>query len=188
MFFDHHRGRHFGSRHGARQRGAFQNPWMADDEAPRGRRRMFDGGELRLVLLKLIEDAPRHGYDLMREIEERTGGAYAPSPGVVYPTLTMLADMEQIDEQTGGTRKVFAITEAGKAHLAENAKAVEALMARLAELGSMRERTRGGPVRRAMMNLRTVLHHRLAEEGDAETLHAVAAIIDEAAQKIERLS
>lgn len=188
MFFDHHRGRHFGSRHGARQRGAFQNPWMADDEAPRGRRRMFDGGELRLVLLKLIEDAPRHGYDLIREIEERTGGAYAPSPGVVYPTLTMLADMEQIDEQTGGTRKVFAITEAGKAHLAENAKAVEALMARLAELGSMRERTRGGPVRRAMMNLRTVLHHRLAEEGDAETLHAVAAIIDEAAQKIERLS
>lgn len=188
MFFNHHRGRHFGSRHGARQRGAFPNPWMADDEAPRGRRRMFDGGELRLVLLKLIEDAPRHGYDLIREIEERTGGAYAPSPGVVYPTLTMLADMEQIDEQTGGTRKVFAITEAGKAHLAENAKAVEALMARLAELGSMRERTRGGPVRRAMMNLRTVLHHRLAEEGDAETLHAVAAIIDEAAQKIERLS
>ena len=188
MFFDHHRGRHFGSRHGARHRGAFPNPWMADDEAPRGRRRMFDGGELRLVLLKLIEESPRHGYDLIREIEERTGGAYAPSPGVVYPTLTMLADMEQIDEQTGGTRKVFAITEAGKAHLAENAKQVEVLMARLAELGSMRERTRGGPVRRAIMNLKTVLHDRLAEEGDAETLHAVAAIIDEAAQKIERLS
>ena len=57
-----------------------------------GRRRMFDGGELRLVLLKLIQDEPRHGYDLIKEIEELTGGAYAPSPGVVYPTLSMLAD------------------------------------------------------------------------------------------------
>ncbi|NWM55099.1 PadR family transcriptional regulator, partial [Escherichia coli] len=51
-----------------------------------GRRRMFDGTELRLILLKLIEEQPRHGYDLIREIEERSGGAYAPSPGVVYPT------------------------------------------------------------------------------------------------------
>jgi DNA-binding PadR family transcriptional regulator len=148
---------------------------------------MFDGGELRLVLLKLIEEAPRHGYDLIREIEERTGGAYAPSPGVVYPTLTMLADMEQVEEQPGGSRKVFAITDAGKAHLAENKAEVDALMARLAELASMRARTRGGPIKRAMMNLRVVLQQRLGEEADADTLHAVAAIIDEAAQKIERL-
>src|SRR3954467_226608 len=63
-----------------------------------GRRRMFDGGELRLVLLALLEEQPRHGYDLIREIEERTGGSYAPSPGVVYPTLTMLDEMGQIDE------------------------------------------------------------------------------------------
>ena len=149
---------------------------------------MFDSGELRLVLLKLIEEAPRHGYDLIREIEERTGGAYAPSPGVVYPTLTMLADMEQVEErQAEGSRKIFAITDIGRAYLAERSTEVEALMARLAELGSMRARTRGGPIKRAMMNLRTVLQDRLGEEADADTLHAVAAIIDEAAQKIERL-
>ncbi|WP_447514071.1 PadR family transcriptional regulator, partial [Clostridioides difficile] len=59
---------------------------------------MFDGTELRLILLKLIEEQPRHGYDLIREIEERSGGAYAPSPGVVYPTLTMLDDMGLIEE------------------------------------------------------------------------------------------
>jgi len=76
-----------------------------------GRRRMFDGGELRLVLLKLIAEKPRHGYDLIRAIEERTGGAYAPSPGIVYPTLTMLSDMGLIEEQTAeGARKLFAIT------------------------------------------------------------------------------
>jgi DNA-binding PadR family transcriptional regulator len=154
-----------------------------------GRRRMFDGSELRLVLLKLIEESPRHGYDLIREIEERSGGAYAPSPGVVYPTLTLLDDMGLIDEQKAeGAKKLFAITEAGSAHLAEHAEQVEVLFARLRELGSMRERANGGPIRRAMGNLRTVLQERLsAESVEADTLHAVAEILDEAARKIERL-
>jgi DNA-binding PadR family transcriptional regulator len=189
MFFGkNHHHRHGAPRHGGRHGGGFGGSWDIEGEGPRGRRRMFDSGELRLVLLKLIAEAPRHGYDLIREIEERTGGAYAPSPGVVYPTLTMLADMEHVEEQhAGGARKIFAITDAGTAHLAEHAKEVEALLARLAELGSMRARTRGGPIKRAMMNMRTVLQHKLGEEADADTLHAVAAIIDEAAQKIERL-
>jgi hypothetical protein len=69
---------------------------------------MFESGELRLVLLKLIADQPRHGYDLMRAIEELSGGSYAPSPGVVYPTLTMLQDMGFIEEAEGsGSRKAF---------------------------------------------------------------------------------
>ena len=76
--------------------------WSAgwDGGGGRGRRgkRMFEGGELRLVLLKLIADQSRHGYDLIRAIEEATHGAYAPSPGVVYPTLTMLQDMGLIEE------------------------------------------------------------------------------------------
>ncbi len=62
-------------------------------------RRMFDGGELKLLLLKLIADAPRQGYDMIREIEAMTGGAYAPSPGVVYPKLTLLDEMNLIGEQ-----------------------------------------------------------------------------------------
>ncbi|MCC2109496.1 MAG: PadR family transcriptional regulator, partial [Hyphomicrobiales bacterium] len=87
--------------------------------------------ELRLVLLKLISDQPRHGYDLIRAIEEMTGGAYAPSPGVVYPTLTMLEDMGHIDEQKSeGARKAFAITAEGAAHLESNKTEVDAILAR----------------------------------------------------------
>lgn len=154
-----------------------------------GRRRLFDGGELKLVLLKLISDQPRHGYDLIRAIEELTGGAYAPSPGVVYPTITMLQDMGLVEEaKAEGARKAYMITPEGTAHLAERAAEVAALFERLAEVGAWRERTDGGPVRRAMGNLKMVLQHRLGRgEADAETLHQVAAIIDEAAQRIERL-
>lgn len=150
---------------------------------------MFDGSELRLILLKLIEESPRHGYDLIREIEERSGGAYVPSPGVVYPTLTMLDDMALIEEQkTEGSRRAFAIAEAGRAHLAERDEEVAALFARLADLGTERARTSGGPVRRAMRNLKTALQERLSgDDLDADTLHRVAAILDEAVQKIERL-
>jgi DNA-binding PadR family transcriptional regulator len=154
-----------------------------------GRRRMFDGGELRLVLLKLIGDAPRHGYDLIREIEALTGGAYAPSPGVVYPTLTLLGDMGLIaPEQSDDSRKRFAITAEGQAHLAENGEVVAALLARLGALGTVAQRTDGGAVKRAVMNLRAVLQNKLAgDEIEPETLHAAVALIDEAAQKIERL-
>ena len=95
----------------------------------RGRRgrRMFESGELRLVLLKLIADEPRHGYDLIRAIEEITGGEYAPSPGIIYPTLTLLQDMGHIEEAPGeGARKPFQATEEGRAHLAEKEHEVEA--------------------------------------------------------------
>jgi DNA-binding PadR family transcriptional regulator len=153
-----------------------------------GRRRMFDGGELRLVLLKLIAEKPRHGYDLIRAIEERTGGAYAPSPGIVYPTLTMLSDMGLIEEQTAeGARKLFAITPEGTTHLAEHDAEVVAMLARLDALGAMRERTDAVPIRRALHNLRSVLHTRLGEGLDKDRMHDAAALIDEVAQKIERL-
>jgi DNA-binding PadR family transcriptional regulator len=158
-----------------------------------GRRRVFDSGELRLVLLKLIADIPRHGYDLIREIEALSGGSYAPSPGVVYPTLTLLQDMGLIDEAPPkippeGARKLFAISEAGTAHLAEQAEAVDAAMAKLAAMSERSERTDGMQVRRAMGNLREALQIRLAQDDvTVETLHAVTALIDEAAQKIERL-
>ncbi len=154
-----------------------------------GRRRVFDAGELRLVLLKLIEDQPRHGYDLIREIEARTGGAYAPSPGVIYPTLTLLQDMGLIEETASeGAKKQFSITEAGKAELGTKADMVTTLMARLTEMGAERAKTDGAPIRRAMGNLRAVLQNRLTtDDVNGDTLHDVAAILDEAAQKIERL-
>ncbi|MEG3165353.1 PadR family transcriptional regulator [Sphingomonas sp. PB2P19] len=152
-------------------------------------RRMFDGGELKLVLLKLIADTPRHGYDLIREIEAMTGGAYAPSPGVVYPTLTLLDEMNLIaEQQSEGAKKRFAATDEGQAMLAEQQETVEALFARLAALNAESERTDSASIRRAVGNLRHVLQHRMAR-GDVseETLHQVTALIDEVAQKIERL-
>lgn len=155
----------------------------------RGRRRMFESGELRHVLLKLIADQPRHGYDLIRAIEELTHGAYAPSPGVVYPTLTMLEDMGLIEEvKAEGSRKAFTATAEGRAHLEERADEVEALLARLSDAGAERKKTGKAPIRRAMGNIASVLFHRLAREDvDDDTLHEIAAIIDEAASKIERL-
>ncbi|HEX8214285.1 MAG TPA: PadR family transcriptional regulator [Allosphingosinicella sp.] len=154
-----------------------------------GRRRMFDSGELRLVLLKLIADQPRHGYDLIRAIEEMTHGTYAPSPGVIYPTLTMLQDMGLIEETgEGGTRKAYAATAEGKVHLEEKADEVEALMARVSGLGDDRRKAGGAPIKRAVGNLLSAVWHRVtADDMDEERLHGIAEILDEAAQKIERL-
>jgi DNA-binding PadR family transcriptional regulator len=193
MFGHHHhrRGRDCGP---AGRRGGWEQ-WAAqfaarfeEAQSGGGRRRMFDGGELRLVLLKLIADEPRHGYDLIRAIEEMTGGAYAPSPGVVYPTLTLLGEMGLIEEQASeGAKKRFGATEAGRAHLSEQAELVELLIARLTAVGEHRNRSDHRPVRRAMGNLRLVLKGRLMDGLEADKLHEIAAIIDDAAQRIERL-
>jgi DNA-binding PadR family transcriptional regulator len=184
-FADHHAGPRgpFG-----RDRGPGGFDFEGSGRARGGRQRMFDGGDLRLVLLKLIAEKPRHGYDLIRAIEERTGGAYAPSPGVVYPSLTMLSEMGFINEQLAeGARKLFAITPEGIAHLDERAAEVAAMLARLDGLGAMRGRTDAVPVRRAMQNLRSVLQDRFAAGLDKDRLLQAVALIDEAAQKIERL-
>ena len=198
MHFKHHmRSHRFGSRSGFAEH-------MADHMAERfgrgrfgrggsgnpggGRRRVFDSGELRLVLLRLIWDQPRHGYELIKEIEARSGGVYAPSPGVVYPTLTLLADMGQIEEQPDGSRKRFAITEEGRKALTDAADAVTAALERLDALKSESARTDAVSVRRAMHNLHAVLHARLSAEDTDKSVHLnVAGIIDEAAAKIERL-
>ena len=197
----HHRGGQHGHHHGHAEwhamRGGFGRGrgfehFMAHFAEGRegrggGRRRLFDGGELRLVLLRLIGDMPRHGYDLIRAIEERTGGVYAPSPGVVYPSLTMLGDMGQIEEQASeGNRKVFAATAEGNKVLTEKAEEIAELMARLDALGEARERTDSASVRRAMHNLKAVIIHKLAD-ADVETIQEAVALIDEAAGKIERL-
>ena len=157
----------------------------------RGRRarRMFEGGELRLVLLKLIGDEPRHGYDLIRAIEDLTGGEYAPSPGVVYPTLTLLQDMGFIEEAAGeGPRKPFQATDEGRAHLAERSEEVEALLERLQDLKPDQPHSAGPVLGRAVKNVMTALSHRVGRDGlNDELLHEIAGILDEAAQRIERV-
>ncbi len=156
----------------------------------RGRRgRMFESGQLRLVLLKLIADEPRHGYDLIRAVEELTGGDYAPSPGVVYPTLTLLQDMGLIEEAPGeGARKPFQVTQEGRVHLEGHAGEVLDLFERLETAGSHRRRSQRPEMGRAVGNLMAALKNRVAQEGWNEALlNDVIDILDEAAQRIERI-
>ena len=171
----------FGGHRGGRGRGG--------GGGGRGRRRMFGSGELRLVLLRLIADEPRHGYDLIRAIEELTGGDYAPSPGVIYPTLTLLQDMGLIEEQASeGARKAYAATDAGTAHLAEHEDEVASLLARLDAARPAETETGYRPIHRAMNNLREAMRNRVRGDGWSEkAVHEVTAILDEAAQRIERL-
>ncbi|HUQ12835.1 MAG TPA: PadR family transcriptional regulator [Novosphingobium sp.] len=178
-----------------RGRGGWGRHWHWDDggSRERGRRggprgRMFAGGELRLVLLKLIGDETRHGYELIKAIEELTGGNYAPSPGVVYPTLSLLLDEGMIAEVADDTpRKAFAITPEGEVELSERSDEAEALIARLIALNEEDDARRAPPIGRAVGNLFAALRGRAQGGIDTETIHQVAEILDEAARKIERL-
>lgn len=155
----------------------------------RRRRRMFGHGELRLALLKLVADEPRHGYELIKATEELTGGAYAPSPGAVYPTLQLLADEGAIEERDDDTpRKAFAATEQGIAELAERIDEVEALFERLSEHAEKAEKGRSPHLFRAMGNLASVLKNR-ARSGqlDEATIEQIVDLVDDLAKKIERL-
>ncbi|MBI1180204.1 MAG: PadR family transcriptional regulator [Alphaproteobacteria bacterium] len=180
-------GRHTIRRH-RRRHG--DEEWAAERMHRGGRRRVLDSEDLRLVLLSLIAEQPRHGYDLIRAVEAMTGGSYAPSPGVVYPALSVLQDMGQIEEAgSEAGRKAFAITEEGRTEIARSDDRLQALTSRLGALASMQERTDAAPVRRAMDNLRTALRQRLmAGEPDPELPHRIAEILDEATRRIERLN
>ncbi|MEO7865742.1 MAG: PadR family transcriptional regulator [Sphingomicrobium sp.] len=152
-------------------------------------RRMFESGELRLVLLKLIGDQPRHGYELIKAVEEMTGGEYAPSPGIIYPTLTLLEDMGFIAEKKSkDSKKIFEVTDDGRTHLSENVADVEELFERLSDLVPKESSNAGPAIGRAVKNLMTAMSHRIGRDGlDDELLLEIAAILDEAAQRIERV-
>lgn len=153
------------------------------------RRRMFDSGELRLVILELCAEEARHGYDLIRAIEEMTGGAYAPSPGTVYPTLTMLEDMGLIEEhESDGKKRLFSATKAGRKYLKERAEEVERLMGRLEGHGEQRQKAESRPIKPAVKRLMKAFWVKMAEtNGDEETLDRIAEIVNKAAKKIEKL-
>jgi DNA-binding PadR family transcriptional regulator len=153
------------------------------------RRRQVDSSELRLLLLHMIAAEPRHGYDLIRQFEELSGGHYVPSPGTVYPMLTMLGDMGHIEEVPGeGTRKVFRATDEGRAWLAERADEAAALLERLTGLGAGSRRAGAAPIGRAVSNLLASLWGRVTREDmDEATLHEIAEVLDDAARRIERL-
>ncbi|MGA7437571.1 MAG: PadR family transcriptional regulator, partial [Luteibacter sp.] len=145
----------------------------------------FGTGDLRLLLLALIEEQPRHGYELIRTIEEMFDGQYSPSPGAIYPTLTMLEELgyARVEAETGG-KKLYAITDEGRAFLTENRDTLDALTERLQVMSRhMRRMTVPGGVRDAMHVIKHQLmnHHKAWDEAETKR---VAAIIEAAARQI----
>jgi DNA-binding PadR family transcriptional regulator len=136
----------------------------------------------------LIAEKPSHGYELIKATEEKFGGTYSPSPGVVYPTLTHLEELGYLrSESGGGTKKLYSITEEGANFLAANQALVDAISGRMAEAS----RTYGGgpppEIRRATHNLEMALSIRLGRGPlDTEQLRRVTEALDHAAGEIER--
>jgi DNA-binding PadR family transcriptional regulator len=97
--------------------------------------RMLGDGDLKLITLALMSETPRHGYDIIKALEDVSSGFYVPSPGVVYPTLTFLEEAGYAVSAAEGNKKVFSITEGGRAHLEENRETVERVLDHLERLG-----------------------------------------------------
>ncbi|HEX3984347.1 MAG TPA: PadR family transcriptional regulator [Acidisoma sp.] len=154
-----------------------------------GRGRFFEQGQLRLVLLGLIAEAPRHGYELIKAIEDRLGGGYSPSPGVIYPTLTLLSELGYTTvSDSEGSRKLYTITEQGRAHLAENQATVDAVFARIDRASASASGGRSPQILRAIENMKTALRLRLSRgplnEAQAQS---IADALDAAARTIETI-
>lgn len=144
-------------------------------------RRMLAQGDLRLLALALIAEQPRHGYDIIKQLEERTSGWYSPSPGIVYPTLTYLEEAGHLTSQADGAKKLYTITDEGRSYLEENRAFVDAILDRLASIGRKADhlRRRFGEeeegrqstptlVRAALENLREIAAKRLQQDPKAE--------------------
>ena len=160
--------------------------------------RMLATGDLRLLALALIAEQPRHGYEIIKVLEEKTDGWYSPSPGIVYPTLTYLEEAGHVTAQTEGAKKLYTITDEGRAHLAENRNFVDAVLERLSAIGDKISRirrrfradereTNGLPqlVQAALENLRDVAAKRL--EGDEDAEAKIVDVLARAAQELRRV-
>jgi DNA-binding PadR family transcriptional regulator len=192
----HHRGRFrsfgFGGRHGLG--GGFGG--RDADDLMRARR-MLAQGDLRLIALALIAEAPRHGYEIIKLLEEKTADWYSPSPGIVYPTLTFLEEAGYVTASTEGSKKLFTITAEGNAYLKANREIVDAVLDRLSALGERvnrwRRTARGERDNRpnlpplteaALDHLRETIGKRL--EGDAEAEAHLVEILARAAADLQR--
>ena len=182
--FLHHVAEHLG--HRGIHRGFGRGRGHHGHHGHRGGGRVFDHGDLRWVVLGLLAEKPRYGYEIIKELEERVGGEYSPSPGVVYPTLTLLEEMglATISEQTGN-RKLYTLTPEGVAEYETNKPLIEGIMARIN--GGDR---RGPPptVIRALENLMMAARLRLrGEPMSDEHARAIADALDRAAREIEEI-
>jgi len=153
--------------------------------------RMFEHGDLKYVILRMLEEKPRHGYDIIKELEERSGGSYSPSPGTVYPTLTMLEDMGYARARAEGTegegsKRIYEITDAGRAHLAENKSQVEDIFDRISELGSALFSSPMMEVNHAFKDLARATYGTATRFGrDAEKLAKIRDALSKAMKEID---
>jgi DNA-binding PadR family transcriptional regulator len=167
----HRRGRFagFGGRHG--------DFGMGGEDSMRARR-MLAQGDLRLVALALIAEAPRHGYEIIKLIEEKTADWYSPSPGIIYPTLTYLEEAGYVTAATEGSKKLYTITDEGRSYLQSNRDLVDVVLERLTALGERVTRWRRAYrgergelpllIEAALNHLRATVSKRLERDADAE--------------------
>jgi DNA-binding PadR family transcriptional regulator len=151
---------------------------------------MFEQGDLKYVILKLLVDKPRHGYEIIKELEERFGGAYAPSAGTVYPTLALLEDVgyASVTTEEGG-KKVYAITDEGRRYLEENKGAVEDIFDRIADIGSSFLSESMMDVNRAFGRVARATYATAPwHSRDKEFTNKLKEILEEAARRIDELS
>ena len=157
--------------------------------AGRGRRRQwFEAGDMKYVILKMLRDKPRHGYEVMKDLEERLHGCYSPSPGTVYPTLQWLEDEGLVVARDVAGKKVYEITDQGRAFLEEHKDVVEDIFDRVSEAV---ERTVGGSmveVNRALGQLVKAVYRTGWKASGDEARKRVADILAKAAAEIEALA
>jgi DNA-binding PadR family transcriptional regulator len=188
-FEDSRSGRHGGGEHHRGRHRGFGGHRDHDRGFGGGRERHFDNGELRFVILQLIADKPSYGYEIIKAIEERLSGGYAPSPGVVYPTLTMLEEEGYATvSSTESNKKLYAATQSGLDYLKENKVVIKAIFARMEQAAKVFGRGRSPQIMRAIMNLRYALKIR-TERGNLspEQTRKVAEAIDAAARLIDEV-
>ena len=151
--------------------------------------RLFAHGDLHVLILHLIGEKPRHGYDLIKAIEEMAGGGYTPSPGTIYPALTLLEEQGSVViAPSEGSKKLYTITSVGTAYLASNAGVLEILLARLKQARAAQGADAAPDIARAVENIKLSLHLRLARGGlNTEQTRALSDILDRAASEIERV-
>ena len=199
-FFDLRDGGHCGpaSHSGFRSRWGFEgfmgDFWGAGGPRARGWRtragRVFEQGDLKYVILRLLAEKPRHGYEIIKELEDRFGGAYAPSPGTVYPTLTMLEDLgyaRAMPEESG--RKIYEITDEGRKHLEEHSATVDDIFERIAKFVEGFFDAPMADLKRSMASLgRATFYVASRSPNDRERLAKISEILKNAAADIERLT
>ena len=154
-------------------------------------RKMFDAGALRYIVLQMIADQPRHGYEIIKEIEDRVGGDYAPSPGAIYPLLALFEDLGHVVVTTEGNKKLHSITPSGRKFLKENRAFVDAISARMAMLSGKDKRGHRfhhERIRTAMHQIKAVLMARAQGDGFSdEQSRKIEAVLERAAADIRKI-